>query len=53
VAIKARDAAGFKAARADIDAALTWVLANQPGDERVIDILRETKASIDAAESKK
>ncbi len=53
VAIKARDAAGFKAARADIDAALTWWLANLPSDERVIDILRETKASIDAAESKK
>lgn len=41
---------GFAAARTDIDAALTWWLANQPGDERGLGILRQTKASIDAAE---
>jgi len=57
VAINARAAgdaaaatAGFKAARADIDAALTWWLANQPSDERVISDMRLTKASIDNAE---
>jgi len=56
VAIKARAAgdaaaatAGFKAARADIDAALAWWLANLPNDERGLAILRKTKASIDAA----
>ena len=56
VAIKGRAAgdaaaatAGFKAARADIDAALTWWLANLPSDERALAMLRETKASIDAA----
>jgi len=42
--------AGFKAARADIDAALTWYLANQPSDERALAIVHKTKASIDAAE---
>ena len=48
-AIKAH-AAGFKAARADIDAALTWWLANLPEDDRVISDMRRFKASIDAAE---
>lgn len=42
--------AGFKAARADIETALTWYLANLPSDERALAILHETKASIDAAE---
>ena len=57
VASKARAAgnkpaatAGFKAARADIDAALTWWLANLPEDDRVISDMRRFKASIDAAE---
>jgi len=50
-AIKAH-AAGLKAARADIDAALTWWLANLPNDERTLAIFRKTNASIDAAEGK-
>ena len=45
-----RDLKQYAAARADIDAALNWWLANQPDDEQLIAAFRETKASIDKAE---
>jgi hypothetical protein len=40
----------FADAKADIDSALDWWLAHLPDDERAIDILREDKAKIEAAE---
>jgi hypothetical protein len=57
VAVKARASgdsagamAGFAAARADIDAAISWYLANLPADERRIANFRKDKASIEQAE---
>ena len=43
----------FAEARADIDAALNWLLANLPHDEQTIGIFSKTKSSIDAAEQGK
>lgn len=55
-AIEARRSGDFEqavrfcdAARGDIDRALAWYETNLPGDERSIGILREIRASIDAA----